>query len=194
MAAPMAKDQTIKPDLFVDADTFFTATVKNVHGPLPEDHPFYVIVGRVASEWAHLEHIIDVTIWELLGVDDRLAACLTSQYPGIGQRCNAICALGLARGLTKEQVKPFRQLKSAAFDVADWRARWVHDPWYVVIETNKPAQFRAMSQVDPRYGLQEISQDEIEETMKAIKELQDGARAAQKIVRDALAALVGKQF
>src|SRR5436190_450935 len=28
-------------------------------GPLPDDHPFYALVGRVASEWAHLEHIVD---------------------------------------------------------------------------------------------------------------------------------------
>ena len=55
-------------------------------GPLPEDHPFYALVGRVASEWAHLEHIIDLTIWKLLDVDDRLGACLTAQYPGVGHR------------------------------------------------------------------------------------------------------------
>src|SRR5262245_35059281 len=30
---------------------------------LPEEHPFYALVGRVASEWAHLEHILDTTIW-----------------------------------------------------------------------------------------------------------------------------------
>jgi hypothetical protein len=168
------------------------ATV-TIHSPLPAEHPFYANVGRVASEWAHLEHIIDVTIWEFLGVDNRLAACLTSQYPGIGQRCNAICALGLAMGLTKEDVKPFRKLKSDAFDVADWRARWVHDPWYVELGTNKPAQFRAMSQVDPRYGLHEISKDEVEKTIKAIRKLQDAARDAQKIVRAALATLLGKQ-
>lgn len=157
-------------------------------GPLPEDHPFYALVGRVASEWAHLEHIVDLTIWKLLGVDERLAACLTSQYPGLSQRCNAVCSLGIASGLTKEQVRPFAKLKNDAFDDADWRARWVHDPWYVQ-EGTKPAQFRAMPHVDPRFGLQEISEEEIRATITEIKKLQEQARLAQQIVLDALAAL-----
>ena len=130
---------------------------------------------------------------ELLGVDSRLAACLTSQYPGVPQRCNAVNALGLARGLTNEQLKPFRKLRSDAFDVADWRARWVHDPWYVESGTDKPAQFRAMPPVDPRYGLQEISKAEVERTITEIRQLQDQAKAAQKSVFAALAALREKQ-
>jgi hypothetical protein len=129
-------------------------------GPLPEDHPFYALVGRVASEWAHLEHIVDLTIWELL----------------------------LARGLTREHVKPFRKLRSEAFDDADWRARWVHDPWFIQ-EGTQPAQFRAMPDVDPRFGLQAISEDEVKSTIDEIKKLQQQARDAQKIVLDALAAL-----
>lgn len=157
-------------------------------GPLPEDHPFYALVGRVASEWAHLEHIVDLTTWELLGVDNRLAACMTAQYPGLPARCNAVCSLGIARGLTKEQVKPFRNLKNEAYDEADWRARWVHDPWFVQ-EGTQPAQFRAMPAVDPRFGLQAISEDEIQETIREIKALQQQARNARKAVLDALASL-----
>jgi hypothetical protein len=64
---PAPKTQTLRPDLFVDRSTFFAPRV-TIHGPLPEDHPFYALVGRVASEWAHLEHILDTTIWDLLGI------------------------------------------------------------------------------------------------------------------------------
>ena len=31
----------------------------NTHTPLPTDHIFYNMVGRVASEWSHLEHVLD---------------------------------------------------------------------------------------------------------------------------------------
>jgi hypothetical protein len=160
-------------------------------GPLPENHPFYTLVGRVASEWSHLEHIVDLTIWKLLGVDNRLAACLTSQYPGLSQRCNAVCSLGIAKGLTREQLKPFRKLRSDASDDADWRARWVHDPWFIQ-EGTQAAQFRAMPEVDPRFGLQVVSEDEINRTIGEIRALQQQARDAQKSVFDALAALPEK--
>jgi hypothetical protein len=46
-----------------------------------------------------------------------------------------------------------------------------------------------MPTVDPRFGLQEISEEEIKNTIAEIKNLQEQARRAQKIVFDALAAL-----
>jgi hypothetical protein len=49
------------------ADTgerFFPATVL-VYTPLPKRHEFYCLIGRVASESAHVEHILDATIWRL---------------------------------------------------------------------------------------------------------------------------------
>lgn len=160
-------------------------------GPLPDDHPFYALVGRVASEWSHLEHIVDLTIWQLLGVDHRLAACLTAQYPGIPARCNAIQSLGAAKGLTRKQLSPVGKLKDDSYKVAESRARWVHDPWFVQ-EGTQPAQFRAMPASDPRFGLQPIVDTELHETIQAIKVLQQKAREVQKAVLDALAALPEK--
>lgn len=51
---------------------------------LPADHSFYTLVGRVASEWSHFEHTLDLTIWELArwgtdGFTDQTAACITAQ-------------------------------------------------------------------------------------------------------------------
>jgi len=33
---------------------------------LPEEQPFYALVGGGFLEWSHLEHILDTTIWDLL--------------------------------------------------------------------------------------------------------------------------------
>ena len=33
---------------------------------LPDAHPFYALIGRVAAEWARLEHNLDLIIWDLL--------------------------------------------------------------------------------------------------------------------------------
>ena len=37
--------------------------------PLPDNHPAYSLIGRVAAEWARLEHILDTIIWELAGLE-----------------------------------------------------------------------------------------------------------------------------
>ncbi len=68
--------------------------VSQFHSPLPSDHPFYANVGRVASEWAQLEHLLDTVIWAFLQDKDAHLACITSQVMGFGPRCKAILALG----------------------------------------------------------------------------------------------------
>lgn len=156
---------------------------------LPEQHEFYSLVGRIASEWSHLEHVVDRTIWFMLGVEPRFGACLTSQYPALGQRCNAECSLGIAKGLKKTDVKPFKKLRGDSYKAANWRARWVHDAWLVDLGKDKPAQFRAMPEVDFRFGAQEISRPEMEKTLAAIRHLQTSAQEAQKSVLTAFAAL-----
>lgn len=158
---------------------------------LPDEHPFYNMVGRVASEWAHLEHILDLTIWKLLswkttGITDPLIASVTSQILGVRPRVNAISALAVARGLPDNVIKPFRKLAQDSFLVGDWRARWVHDPWYGEytftdddnLSTAKVAQFRAMPPVDPRFGIQAIQDSEIEDTITRIRALGNEASRA----------------
>src|SRR5262245_2676728 len=33
----------------------------------PDNHAIYAFVGRIASDWAHVEHLFDEIIWHLLG-------------------------------------------------------------------------------------------------------------------------------
>jgi len=186
------KRQVLSPALFRNEAQFFSPTVRS-YSPLPADHPFYAMVGRVASEWSHLEHILDMTIWDLLswkttGLTGSLMASVTSQILGVNPRCKAIAALGAARGLQDSLLKPFRKLKADAFAVAEWRARWVHDPWYMETGSGTPAQFRAMPEVDPRYGIQDIGHDELGRTIEEIKSLQEQATKLRSAVLVALAA------
>jgi hypothetical protein len=156
---------------------------------LPEEHPFYALIGRVASEWAHLEHILDTTIWGLLGANEELAACVTSQIMGIGPRCKAILTLGFARNLHEKILAPFRKLMNDSYSTADCRARFVHDPWFVQAGTEGASQFRAMPYVDMRFGKQDIDKREVETTIKKIRDLQNRASELRKNVLSALEAL-----
>src|SRR5436305_14777871 len=63
----------------------------------PKTHPLYAAVGRVAAEWAELEHNLDQIIWRLSGTTAPLAACITSQMIGHFPRFNAIVALVRSR-------------------------------------------------------------------------------------------------
>jgi hypothetical protein len=155
---------------------------------LPETDPFYALVGRVASEWAHLEHILDTTIWGLLGVTDVLAACVTSQIMGVPGRCKAVMTLSAAQGLDEAiWGKPFRQLMSSSYDTSDWRNRYVHDFW-VIPEPGKATQFRAMPYKDQRFGLVEVSKADIDRTLEKIRALQKQASDLRSAVLEAFAA------
>jgi hypothetical protein len=155
------------------------ASMPSVTDPLPANHPFYVLVGRVASEWAHLEHNLDLSIWAMLDASPDQAACITSQMMGVGPRCNAIQLLGALHSVPDECLKSFRQLKNDSYSVADRRARWVHDTWYLESPPGKVSQFRAMPMADPRHGQQDIASQQVEDTITEIKKLQDRATLAR---------------
>jgi hypothetical protein len=156
----------------------------SVYGPLPEDHQLYALVGRVASEWAHIEHILDLTIWKLAEIPNARGACITSQILGINPRCKAIASLGANR-LSPNLLKEFRKLANDSFVVSDLRARIVHDPWYMEV-SGKTAQFKAMPVSDPRYGIQDVSDSEINDTITKIKALQARASGLRSNVLDEL--------
>lgn len=163
--------------------------------------PFYALVGRVASEWAHLEHILDLTIYDLANsrvkgsvLPANVLACIKSQIMGVGPRCKAIILLATPCGLGKEDVvRPFNALMNAAYKPADQRARFVHDPWYMDTESKAPAQFRAMPYSDPLYGYKEITQTEAEQTIDKIRDLQHRASKLRSTVLDALQASAKKR-
>ena len=168
-------------EIVPDAENFVVAS-------LPEDHKFYTLVGRVASEWSQLEHICDMTIWELCNINSLYAACITSQIMGVGPRCKVILNLLRVRGFDAETVKRYRRLMADSYEWADRRARIIHDPWYLEAGENKPAQFRAMPCADQRFGFCEVKEDEILGLLKRIKDLQITAHNLLVELRDSLSA------
>jgi hypothetical protein len=82
-----------------------------------------------------------------------------------------LCA---ARGLSEPIHKPYKALMSESYDTGDWRNRYVHDCW-VMSDPSKATQFRAMSYKDQRFGLVEINKDDVNKTLKKIREFQQRA-------------------
>lgn len=162
----------------------------SVHEPLPAAHPFYAKVGRVASAWAHLEHLLDLIIWDLMGDGGRQRmACVTSQVMGVGPRCKIILSLGATwPKISPEIFKPAQKLMSDSYHVADLRARWVHDPWYLDKGTEEVGQFKAMPYSDRRFGIKAIPQDTVEDTIEKIEALHVRASSLRASVLHALEA------
>jgi hypothetical protein len=52
----------------------------------PDDHPVYTLIGKVASKWSHLEHTLDLIIWDLAGIEPEKGACITAQMMGAANR------------------------------------------------------------------------------------------------------------
>jgi len=153
-----------------------------IQNPLPSDHTFYAKVGHVASEWAHLEHILDLVIWELAGVDPQKAACITAQIMGVGGRCKTIGSLGGLVGLSAPLLKRVRVLMSDSYPVGDLRARVVHDPWYIEVGRESVGQFKSMAYSDQRYGIKDVDDAEIAETLNRIQKLKDDAGAIRNAI------------
>jgi hypothetical protein len=100
------------------------------YGPLPPAHPFYEIVDRVSSEWAHLEHALDMIIWELAGIDQKLGSCVTGQLGGHWPRINAITALASAKGVHRTLIRELELFGNGMSELAKKRNRFVQAAWY----------------------------------------------------------------
>jgi hypothetical protein len=134
----------------------------------PKDHPLYAAVGRVAAEWAELEHRLDEIIWRLSGTTSPLASCITGQMIGHFPRFNTIIALvSLNRG-SPELIKLIKAQQGKVSDLAESRARRVHDAWYVDLDTGEPHQFQSMPRKELTFGHQPQATSDMEDLVRKI--------------------------
>jgi hypothetical protein len=120
----------------------------------PEEHPVYAVVGRVAAEWAELEHQLDWIIWNLSQTTPQMAACMTSQMIGHFPRFNAIIALLTQHAARQELIKLVMTESGKVSGLAESRARRVHDAWYVDMASGEPFQFRSVPRKELNFSFQ----------------------------------------
>ena len=158
----------------------------------PDDHPIYSLVGRVSSEWAHLEHTLDQIIWNLASLDAPQGACITGQFMSIWPRYNAIRALLVQREERDPAFAKFlKYLKKLGGDTqkpSEDRNRIIHDPWYADTGDGQTAQLRSMPRSDPIYGLLDRDRDEILATLASIERLSQGAQRLRNRIAAAVRA------
>jgi hypothetical protein len=145
------------------------AALQHPPEPLPESHPFYALVGRVAAEWAEIEHILDLIIWDLSGVDRKLGSCITGQLLGQYGRFNAVHALAAAKGFEQGTLNRIEHLRNTAGNLATRRNRFVHDAWHTT-GGGQASQFKSFSAKDGKFGFHDVSSDYAVETIRLIQE------------------------
>ena len=165
----------------------------NLPSQPPPEHPIYSLVGQVASSWAHIDHLLDILIWQLADVDAQAGACITSQIGGTYGRFRAVIALlRFHQQRTNKNLRALidkaTELSQKANNYGEGRHRTVHDPWYEYPNSaDQTAQFRTMPHKDPKYGIQAVDLNDVNSTLDDIKKFSDRV----KIFRDdVLATLV----
>jgi hypothetical protein len=156
--------------------------------PLPPGHQVYALIGRVASEWSHFEHMLDLIIWSLANIEPEKGACITAQIMGPVPRLRTIITQ-LNQINTEESkllAEEFKQLMNNCHDVAEHRNRLIHDAWYLYTPSGNPGQFKSMSFKDPRYGIFQVDVDDINETLERIARRQESASRLQERVMKVL--------
>jgi hypothetical protein len=154
---------------------------------VPEQHPYFNLIGRVAAEWAQFEHILDLTIWWLVDKhNNRLMACLTAQIQGAQSKCYAIIAILQERGLPNELVKSVRDILKETHSPQSARNRIVHDPWFAEPSENLVGRHKKMARDELRFGIEPVNAADIEKTITEIRVLQTKANELRSSVCAAL--------
>lgn len=139
------------------------------YGQLPDDHPFFPVIGQVSAEWAQLEHSLDLIIWDLAAIGDKLGPCLTSQIFGATNRYRTIILLASQLGYDKPLIERIATLMNKTFDVQEKRNRIVHDAWYGEVGGDSTTQYRALPYRTKELGLIEIDHNSVRATIAEIK-------------------------
>jgi hypothetical protein len=152
---------------------------------LPDNHPIYNAIGRVASEWAYYELVLDDIIRSLLNIDAMLTTSVTAQIMGVSNRFNAIKALC---SLSANVQKKTESLRQRSYEPQDRRNRIVHDPWFFDPATQETGQFKSMPPKELKYGVKPVDAAFIDETLKLIGERTDEAKKLfEKVIGELVA-------
>jgi len=161
-----------------------------VRRPLPEDHPAYVLIGRIAAEWARLEHILDTIIWELAGLEPATGSCLTAPQFTYRPRLKMMRSLIEKMGLSADIISKAKQLNKDVGDHAYLRNQCVHDAWFVQEDSQAPeilGQFQSFTFSNKAYGFHPVSEGQMNDTIATIGNLIADALSLQAMLSAELA-------
>ena len=84
-------------------------------------------IGRVARSWGHLEHMVDLIVWDAARVPHQIGACITAQMGSVHPKLRALGALLVLWEIDPALIKKVDVFAANLHDLGEKRARAVHD-------------------------------------------------------------------
>jgi len=168
-AIRMHHDNLAKASMIAARSTAMSSgrAILTIHEPLPPDHPIYALVGRIASEWARYEGILDAIIWDLCGLQGPTGACVTAQLMSAGPRLVAIRGLLLELRIDASKTE-LGQIEKRTFDLQVKRNRAVHDPWYWERSSQTTAQLKSKPKNEWVFGMVPVKSETLTDLLQKV--------------------------
>lgn len=126
-------------------------------------------MGRLASDWAVLEVLINDCIWRLAEVTPTAGACITAQIFNVTNRLHALIALMELRGFPdRPLIKQMRQFANDVREPAERRNRVIHDPVFMAPETGQVARLEITAQRKPVAEMKVVTEDALLSARRAV--------------------------
>jgi hypothetical protein len=142
-------------------------------GPFTMPDPHATAIGRIAETWAQLEFQIDRGIWELVGVEHQLTACITAQLMSAHPRMKAFTALAEVRGASDTTLSKLNTFAAKIGGLSEKRNRTVHDSRTVDKTTNKVFKLEITAKPKVHFGFKE---EQVEDLKRIHNQIQTALR------------------
>ncbi len=130
----------------------------------------FAAIGRVASDWALFETVVNFQSVELAQIQRSIGACFTAQISGIARKLDAYISLARQRGAKPGTISELCEFATDAGRVAEQRNRIVHDPW-VLDDPLNPTRVEITARKKVRVEWIPVSTSEVGDVTKRILEL-----------------------
>jgi len=128
----------------------------------------FELIGRVTSDWAGLEYLINECIWALALVPRPLGACITAQIFNTDGRIRALLALLKLRQADQRIIDAVNVFSEEMRGPSERRNRIVHDVWSAHEDTGAIFKMEITARNKLKFELQEIDIETIKADVKTV--------------------------
>jgi hypothetical protein len=132
---------------------------------------FAAAIMRVISQWATFELDIDMLIWDLASLDPEPGACLTTQFPSVNARIDAVLALARLRSISASKIMELNEFRRSVDGPREKRNRLVHDPWFYGAESKQHYRLHRTARAKLDMNYKPITEEDLTAMLEEFRNL-----------------------